>query len=143
MYEDYPLAKAYSQVGWDCEGEDYEEGIYVGYRYFNSFGIEPRYEFGFGLSYTTFLSRLNGVSQSDGRVKMDVTVQNTGDTFSGKEVLQVYVRKPWGRMDHEKLSLAAFCKTEELKPGKSSQVQLEFTYRDLASYDQGLSLIHF
>lgn len=135
-YEDYPLAKAYSQVGPDCEEEDYEEGIYVGYRYFTSFGIEPRYEFGFGLSYTTFLSRLTGVSQSDGRVKIDVTVQNTGDTFSGKEVLQVYVRKPWGRMDHEKLSLAAFCKTEELKPGKSSQVQLEFTYRDLASYDQ-------
>lgn len=135
-YEDYPSAEAYRTVGPECEEEDYTEDIYVGYRYFSSFGIKPRYEFGYGLSYTTFSYQLTDVLQTDDTIKISVTVRNTGTVYSGKEVIQVYAQKPWGRLDHEKISLMAFCKTKELAPQESEEIQLEFCLRDLASYDQ-------
>lgn len=139
QYEDYPSARAYQELGPEDEEEDYTEGIYVGYRYFSSFGIRPRYSFGYGLSYTTFTRQLLEVKVKEENVQLRVRVTNTGAQYSGKEVVQIYVRKPWERMDHERFSLVAFAKTTELLPGNSEEVELEFSLRELAAYDETAS----
>ena len=77
----------------------YEEGIYAGYRYFDSYGVEPLYPFGFGLSYTSFELSDYAVSVEGENVKVSVKVANTG-SYVGKEVVQVYVSAPAGKLDH-------------------------------------------
>ena len=103
QYEDYPCADTFSYRNGDLENEEYSEGIYVGYRWFDKQGIAPRYPFGFGLSYTTFAYEVQTVTDST----VSVTVKNTGE-YSGREVLQLYISKPDGKIDHEKKSLVAF-----------------------------------
>ena len=70
--------------------EWYKEGIYVGYRYFDTFGIKPAYEFGYGLSYTNFDINVKNVSVNEDKVTVKAEVTNTGKTYSGKEVVQDY-----------------------------------------------------
>ena len=84
-YEDIPFAMEYGSLNGDLENEYYREGIYVGYRYFDSFGIVPRYPFGYGLSYTTSSLRCTEVRVEDTRVHLKAAVTNTGSR-SGKEV---------------------------------------------------------
>jgi beta-glucosidase len=114
----------------------YEEGIYVGYRYYNTFGVEPAYPFGYGLSYTKFDYRNLRLSatQFDGEITVTVTVGNTGET-QGREVVQLYVRAPGETLDKPESELRAFAKTGLLDPGESETVAFTLTGRDLTSFD--------
>ena len=113
----------------------YREGIYVGYRYFDSVGKQARYPFGHGLSYTTFAIDRPEVALQGSLVTVRATVRNTG-SFPGKEVLQVYLSCPAGKLDKPWQDLAAFAKTPELAPGDQAEVTVAFDLRDLASYDE-------
>ena len=134
QYDDIPFAKEYSYLNGDLDQEYYKEGIYVGYRYFDSFGVEPAYPFGFGLSYTSFSVRSAGVSSKGSTITVKATVSNTGDVYSGKEVAQLYVSAPNGALHKEYQSLAAFGKTDLLAPGGKQTLELSFDMKALASY---------
>mgnify|MGYP000932619664 CR=1 FL=1 len=133
-YEDYPCADTFSHRNGDLENEEYSEGIYVGYRWFDEKEITPRYPFGFGLSYTTFDCEVQTVTDT----AVTVTVKNAG-SYSGKEVLQLYITKPDSSIDHEKKSLAAFAKTKLLQPGESQTITLCFDLKDIAAFDEARS----
>lgn len=135
-YEDYPNAATYSYRNGNTQEEKYEEGIYVGYRYFDSFDIPVRYSFGYGLSYTRFNLETIGLrADRHGKVSVSVRVTNAGDTWSGREVVQVYVSLPEGALEKEYRRLCAFAKTRSLAPGESQIMELSFTPEEAASYD--------
>ena len=115
---------------------EYEEGIYVGYRYFNTFAPKAvAYPFGFGLSYTTFdFNDMKVESAVDGW-DVTVTVTNTGKV-SGKDVVQLYVRAPKGKLDKPARELKGFAKTPEIAPGESCEVKIHVPAGSLASYDE-------
>lgn len=114
----------------------YEEGIYVGYRYFDSFAVKPAFEFGYGLSYTTF--SITNIKTSSSKFKDKVTVivdvTNTGNV-SGKEVVQVYLTAPSQSMNKPLKELKAFGKTGLLLPGKKQTLSFTLDARSLASYN--------
>ena len=113
----------------------YREGIYVGYRYFDSAGKKALYPFGFGLSYTTFKIDPQPAELSGSTVSVSATVSNTGK-YTGKEVVQVYVSCPQGKLDKAYQDLAGFSKTSLLKPGQAQEINMQFDLRDCASYDE-------
>ncbi len=116
----------------------YDEGIYVGYRYYTTFGVEPAYPFGYGLSYTDFEYgdlRLSATSFA-GEITASVTVRNAGDT-PGREVVQLYVGAPKSTLDKPVRELRAFAKTGLLQPGQAETVSFTLGGRDLASFDTG------
>lgn len=123
---------------------NYVDGIYVGYRFYETAAEEGLidydktvlYPFGYGLSYTTFSQKMGPVSESEGTISFDVTVTNTGDT-SGKDVVEVYYNPPYANGGIEKASanLIAFDKTGMLEPGASETVKISFPAEDMASYD--------
>lgn len=127
----------YSQIGdfGDHNDTRYKEGVYVGYRYFDSVGKRPLYPFGFGLSYTSFALSTESVSLDKGSVTAHVKITNTG-ALPGKEVAQLYFCPPEGRIDKPVQSLAAFAKTKLLAPGKSEVLTLTFDLRDQTTYDE-------
>lgn len=135
-YEDTPSAKNWlgTSVG-NPKDVTYEEGIYVGYRYFNTFKVKPSFEFGYGLSYTTFdYSDLKLSSKNfEGELRISVKVKNTGKT-SGKEVVQLYLAAPHLSIDKPAEELKAFGKTKELKPGESETLTMVLQPKDLASF---------
>ncbi|MEZ4897469.1 MAG: glycoside hydrolase family 3 N-terminal domain-containing protein [Saprospiraceae bacterium] len=114
----------------------YEEGIYVGYRYYEAFQKPVSYPFGFGLSYTTF--ELSGLNLSSAKwidgLTVSVTVTNTG-TVPGKEVVQLYLGAPGKSMNKPVKELKGFVKTKMLNPGEQETVQIKLSGRDLTSYD--------
>ena len=112
----------------------YKEGIYVGYRYFDSADAKPMFPFGYGLSYTSFEIIRRSVVKSGSIVRVMAAVKNTG-SFSGKEVVQLYVSKPTGVLNQPYQMLAAFKKTALLAAGECEEIQLEFDLKDIASYD--------
>ncbi len=112
----------------------YLEGIYVGYRYFDSVGKKALYPFGFGLGYTDFAVSGAKASLTGETVTVTARVKNTGK-YPGKEVLQLYAEKPQGRLDQPKQVLAAFAKTELLQPGEKQICTLSFAMSELASFD--------
>ena len=114
---------------------NHEEDIYVGYRYFDTFNKEVSYPFGFGLSYTTFAYSKPAVRVNGGFATVTVTVSNTG-SVSGKEVAQVYVTAPSGKIVKPAHELKAFAKTRELKPGESETLTMQIPVRMLASFDE-------
>lgn len=134
-YEDYPSADTYSHRNGVLDHEDYLEGIYVGYRWFEAKGLPVRYPFGFGLSYTEFARRIDSVAVQGTEVTARVTVTNTGEIYSGREVVQLYLAKPQGRLGAERKSLAAFAKTGLLAPGESGTVTLTFDLAEQAGFD--------
>ena len=134
QYGDYPGADTFGHRNGDLENEAYSEGIYVGYRWFDKHEIRPRYPFGFGLSYTSF-SREVLVADGNG---VTVKVSNTGN-FPGKDVLQLYITKPDGPIDHEKKSLVAFAKTKLLQPGESQTVTVSYELETVATFDEARS----
>ena len=116
----------------------YEEGIYVGYRYFDTFGKQVSYPFGYGLSYTTFAYDKAAVKADNGVYTVSVEVKNTGKV-AGKEVVQLYVSAPDVAANKPEKELKAFAKTKELKPGEAVVVTLKVNADDLASYDEAAS----
>ncbi len=118
---------------------NYEEDIYVGYRYFDSFGKEVSYPFGYGLSYTTFEYTNPSIKADNGVYTVSADIKNTGKA-AGKEVVQLYVSAPDNaKMDKPEKELKAFAKTKELKPGETATVTLTVKAADLASYDEATS----
>ena len=127
----------YPAVGSFGEKDDtrYNEGIYVGYRYFDSLGKKPLFPFGFGLGYTDFALKAGELTEAAGTITVGICVKNTGSR-PGKEVAQLYVSQPRGKLDKPYQTLAAFVKTETLQPGAEQCAVLRFDLRDLASYDE-------
>lgn len=118
---------------------EYEEGIYVGYRYFNTFAPKAvAYPFGFGLSYTTFDFKDMKVESAGDGWDVQVTVTNTGKV-NGKDVVQLYVRAPKGELDKPERELKGFAKTKELAPGESCTVTIHIAESSLASYNEKTS----
>ncbi len=134
----YQVMKSYTgQVaGYDYTNHD--EDIYVGYRYFDTFQKPVAYPFGYGLSYTTFEFSKPVVKVSGDNITVSVTVKNSG-SVSGKEVAQVYVAAPKGRLEKPAQELKAFAKTRELQPGESQTLTMQLARRDLASFDEANS----
>ncbi|MCQ2146192.1 MAG: glycoside hydrolase family 3 C-terminal domain-containing protein [Bacteroidales bacterium] len=123
----------------DIDYTEYEEGIYVGYRYFNTVGKEVSYPFGYGLSYTTFSYSSPVVKATkDGGFTASIVVKNTGKV-AGKEAVQVYVSAPAGGLDKPSAELKAFAKTKELKPGESQTVTFAVDGYTLASFNEAAS----
>ena len=114
---------------------NHEEDIYVGYRFFDTFNREVAYPFGFGLSYTTFELSKPTVKSRGNLVDVTVTVKNTG-SMAGKQVVQVYVQAPKGKLEKPAQELKAFAKTRELKPGENQTLTMTIPVRDLASFDE-------
>jgi beta-glucosidase len=114
----------------------YEDGIYVGYRYYSTYKVDPAYEFGYGLSYTTF--KYSGLKLSSptfsGKIRASVTVTNTGKV-AGKEVAQLYLSAPASKLDKPVMELKGFGKTKLLQPGESETLSFTLDARALASYD--------
>jgi len=131
----YEVTRGYvGQVaGYDYTNHD--EDIYVGYRFFDTFNREVAYPFGFGLSYTTFEFSKPVVKANGNSVAVTITVKNTG-AVSGKEVAQVYVQAPKGKLEKPAQELKAFVKTRELQPGESQTLTMTIPVRDLASFDE-------
>ena len=135
-YEDHPFPDTYSYLNGDLEKEVYREGIYVGYRYFDSFGVRPLWSFGYGLSYTSFRLELCGLKQEQSSVRAEISVTNTGKRYAGREVVQVYVSLPHSGIEKERRRLAGFAKTERLAPGESGKVKIEIPQKQLAVFSQ-------
>ena len=114
---------------------NHEEDIYVGYRYFDTFNKDVAYPFGYGLSYTTFAYSKPSVKVNGDVVAVTVTVKNTG-SVSGKEVAQVYVTAPEGKLQKPAQELKAFAKTRELQAGESQVLTMQIPVRMLASFDE-------
>ena len=126
-YEDYPCAMTFGHMNGNVDDEYYTEGIYVGYRYFDTFNVTPAYPFGYGLSYTSFNIQTDNVYYQDGRITVDVTVTNTGTEYTGKEVVQVYYSAPSGKLEKPYQELAAFKKTKEIVTQRDTVVFYRFS----------------
>lgn len=118
----------------------YEDDIYVGYRYYNTFKVPVAYEFGYGLSYTTFdYSNLkSSTSAFTGKLTVSVDVKNTG-SVAGREVVQLYVGAPSGKLKKPEETLTAFGKTKLLQPGESQTMSFNIETKDFASFDEATS----
>ena len=113
----------------------YKEGIYVGYRWFDAAKKAPLFPFGYGLSYTDFCITYTKILNEKSYITLFVTVENIGK-FAGKQVVQLYVCPPQGKLKKELQSLAAFAKTKLLAPGEKQELKLSFDLADLSSYDE-------
>ncbi len=142
----FPIDMAFGMFGKDKDAEpqrnvdytEYEEGIYVGYRWFDKQGLEVSYPFGYGLSYTRFEWSEASVKSSRGETAVSVKVTNTGK-IPGKDVVELYVAAPQGELDKPVKELKSFAKTGELQPGESQLVTLKVKNSELASYDESAS----
>ena len=123
----------------DVDFTNYEEDIYVGYRYFDSFEVPVSYPFGFGLSYTTFEYSDAKIADKGNAYEISVTVKNTG-SLEGKEVVELYISAPDNKAANKPAKeLKAFAKTKVLKAGESEKVTLTVNAADLASFDEAAS----
>lgn len=141
--EDHPASQNFGNymykgvIGIPKYFVNYSEGIYVGYRYFETFAPEKvQYPFGFGLSYTDFEWDVTDYTAADDEITVTVDVTNTGD-IAGKEVVQLYFSAPYyyGGIEKSAIELAAYGKTKLLAPGDSETLEISFAVRDMASYD--------
>jgi beta-glucosidase len=126
------------QLQKDVDYTNYEEGIYVGYRYFTSAGKEVSYPFGYGLSYTTFSYSKPVIKTVADGFEASVTVTNTG-AVAGKEVVELYVSAPAGGLEKPACELKGFAKTRELRPGESQVVTIKVTNYEIASFNEAAS----
>jgi beta-glucosidase len=143
-YDYYPASASFADHDGVTATEDYSEGVYVGYRYFDSFykAINPAdpaavlsYPYGYGLSYTDFTIKPVEVTISGEQIAAQVAVTNTGQV-AGKQVVQVYVSAPTSGVDKPYQELAAYAKTDLLAPGQCQLLTLSFYAHDLASYHE-------
>ena len=130
-YDQIPFGSEYSGLNGELEKEFYKEDIYVGYRYFDTFGVTPRYPFGYGLSYTTFDWNSKGIAMDGSTVTVSCEVRNTG-AVNGKETVQLYVSAP-GK-ERAQQALVAFAKTPLLTAGERTELELTFDMKDVAMY---------
>lgn len=127
--EDYASTEGFG----DPNDTYYKEGIYVGYRYFDTIGYVPTYPFGYGIGYTTFTVEPKEMTADASKVSVTAHVTNTG-AAAGKEVVQVYYSAPAGKLDKPYQELAGYVKTKELAPGESQDVTVVFDTESMASY---------
>ena len=128
---DYPSTKNF---GSDTENI-YAEDIFVGYRYFETFARDRvLFPFGFGLTYTEFDYVIQSFCRTENGIEAEISVKNSGG-FPAKEVVQLYVHQPQGKLGKSERVLCGFAKTATLKPGESETVRLRCSYRDIASFD--------
>lgn len=135
-YGDYPSAERFGYLKGDLEREEYQEGIYVGYRYFDNFGIEPLYPFGYGLSYTDFSIKFEKLKITETSVAVTFAVKNTGGSYPGREVVQIYVTLPQRGLGKEYKRLAGFAKTGLLQPGESQNLTVVIQQKQFASFSE-------
>lgn len=129
--KDYPSTENFG----DPFKNYYKEDIYVGYRYFETFARDKvLYPFGYGLSYTTFEMKAEVLKNTGDEITVSATVANTGE-LKGKEVVQVYVKVPQGKLGNPARKLIGFAKTKELEPGEQEKVCIVIPKYDMASYD--------
>lgn len=133
-YADYPSSPTFSHNDGDVCDEYYTEGIFVGYRYFDSFDVKPAYAFGFGLSYTDFTVETEKVSIEGADILVRVRVQNTGKEYAGREVVQVYVSALAGETVKPWQELRGFAKTGMLQPGGEETLSIRIHAASLASF---------
>lgn len=139
-YKDYSTSyNQTAQAKFAKDNEvDYKEGIYVGYRYFDAFDVAPLYPFGYGLSYTTFESKLEYFEASWISILMRVKVTNTGKC-AGRHVVQVYCSQPDGKIIKPYQVLCSMSKTGKLKPGESEEITLKIPIMSLTSFDEDIT----
>ena len=140
-YEDGPSTSSYpGEPSENPINSFYKEGIYVGYRYYDSFDVPTAYEFGYGISYTSFEYSDLKLSSNSFSSKMQVTVmvKNTGNV-AGKEIVQLYLAAPATVIEKPVQELKGFAKTQLLQPGESQQLSFELDDRSLASFWSGIS----
>ena len=131
-YEDYPTANCFN---YNPEETEYKEGIYVGYRYFETFAKEKvMYPFGFGLSYTRFEYSNCSYIKNEDIITLNVDVKNIGDV-PGREVVQAYISASQGKLEKPAIELKGYYKTKELLPNETERVEISFKTKDLASFD--------
>ena len=135
-YEDYPSSRDFSFRNGNLKEEYYTDGLYVGYRYFDAFGVRPRYPFGYGLSYTRFEQQAEALILSEREVSLTVRVRNAGGA-AGRQVVQLYAACPAAEQPKEFKRLIAFGKTGLLAPGTEEALTLRFDIAALASYRPG------
>lgn len=133
-YADYPSSATFSHNNGNWNDEYYSDGIFVGYRYFDTFNVTPLYPFGYGLNYTTFTMETLGASADEKRVSVTVKVTNTG-AYPGREVVQVYGSAPRAGLEKPMQVLCGFGKTRLLQPGQSQELKVSFELTNLESYD--------
>ena len=134
-YEDYPSS---ANFGGD-DFNEYKEDIYVGYRYFETFAKEKvLYPFGYGIGYTDFEIEMLKAEKTDGGFEFNVKVKNIGNA-DGREVVQLYLRKPCGKLGNPEMCLVSFGKTETLKGGETEELKLSADMYQLSSYDEQAS----
>ncbi|HCT16502.1 MAG TPA: beta-glucosidase, partial [Ruminococcaceae bacterium] len=134
-YEDYPSS---ANFGGD-DFNEYKEDIYVGYRYFETFAKEKvLYPFGYGIGYTDFEFEMLKAEKTDGGFEFNVKVKNIGNA-DGREVVQLYLRKPCGKLGNPEMCLVSFGKTETLKGGETEELKLSADMYQLSSYDEQAS----
>lgn len=135
-YKDYPSAESFGYLNGNLEREEYREGIYVGYRYFDSFGIQPLFPFGYGLSYTDFSMKFEGLQITKAGIEVVVAVKNTGERYCGREVVQVYVTPPQSGLLKEYRRLVGFAKTRVLQPKETEKLTVIIEQKQLASFSE-------
>ena len=133
-YMDYPSSATFSHNNGNWNDEYYTDGIFVGYRYFDTFHVTPVYPFGYGLNYTSFNMETLGASADEKTVSVTVRVTNTGK-FAGREVVQVYGSAPREGLEKPMQVLCGFGKTRLLQPGESQELKVSFALTNLESYD--------
>jgi beta-glucosidase len=117
----------------------YKEGIYVGYRYFDTFHIPVMFPFGHGLSYAEFSFGEFFAQKDKGNIIVKTNVKNQSNIYSGKEVAQLYVSAPSGRLEKPYQELLTYVKTKELSPNETEEITLSFSIADMASYDEDIA----
>ena len=135
-YADYPNADRFSYLSGDTDDEYYTEGIYVGYRWFDRIGKKAAYPFGYGMSYTTFTLKKESLALQGGEIHLKVAVNNVGEKYAGRAVVQLYVSAPEGKLHQPIQTLKAFAKSGIILPGGQETVTLAFPVNDLASWDE-------
>lgn len=130
--EDYPSDQNFGS----SDRNIYQEDIYVGYRYFETFCPDKvQYEFGYGLSYTSFAWKFIEACIQEESCQIKIEVKNTGHKYSGKEVIQIYFEAPQGHLGKPAKQLIGFKKTQELKPQETCTIEFSIQIKDMASYD--------
>lgn len=133
-YEDIPYGEKYGYLG-DPKQQDYLEDIYVGYRYYDTFGVQPLFPFGFGLSYTKFRILSSKVRAEEQEIVVSGKVENIGE-HTGKETVEVYVSVPFGKTGAEYQRLVGYCKTPLIAKGENCKFEVRFALSELAKFDE-------